>query len=57
VLADSPSLFVRRALWATDTTNATDNVVGQGALAGYTVTTARTSDGAMLASKVLAVDV
>jgi protocatechuate 3,4-dioxygenase beta subunit len=40
-----------------DTTNASDNVVGRGDLASYTLTTARMSDGAMLASKVLVVDV
>lgn len=40
-----------------DTTNASDNVVGRGDLAGYTMATARMSDGAMLASKQLVVDV
>ncbi len=40
-----------------DTTNANDNVVGRGDIAGYTLTTARMSDGAMLASKDLVVDV
>jgi len=40
-----------------DTTNESDNVVSRGDLAGYTVTTARMSDGAMLASKDLVVDV
>ncbi len=40
-----------------DTTNATDNIVGRGDLASYTLTTARMSDGAMLASKDLVVDV
>lgn len=40
-----------------DTPNATDNVVSRGDLASYTVATARMSDGAMLASKQLVVDV
>ena len=40
-----------------DTTNATDNIVSRGDLAGYTLTTARMTDGAMLASKDLVVDV
>lgn len=38
-----------------DTTNATDNVVGNEELASFTLTTARMSDGAMLASKQLVV--
>lgn len=38
-----------------DTTNATDNIVSNGDLARYTLTTARMSDGAMLASKELVV--
>ena len=40
-----------------DTTNSVDNVVGRGDLAGYTLTTARMSDGAMLASKDLVVNI
>lgn len=36
-----------------DTVNTTDNVVGRGDLATYTLATARMSDGAMLASKLL----
>ena len=39
-----------------DTTNSTDNIVGRGDLAGYTLKTARMSDGAMLASKDLVVN-
>jgi len=38
-----------------DTTNATDNVVGRGDLAGYTLTTSRLEDGAMMAYKDLVV--
>ncbi|MBX3219804.1 MAG: protocatechuate 3,4-dioxygenase [Labilithrix sp.] len=38
-----------------DTSNATDNIVSRGDLASYTLTTARMSDGAMLASKDLVV--
>jgi protocatechuate 3,4-dioxygenase beta subunit len=38
-----------------DTTNASDNIVGRGDLAGYTLATARMTDGAMLASKDLVV--
>jgi protocatechuate 3,4-dioxygenase beta subunit len=40
-----------------DTPNASDNVVGNANLASYTLTTARMSDGAMLASKQLVVSV
>ena len=40
-----------------DTPNATDNVVSRGDLASYTLATARMSDGAMLASKQLVVNV
>jgi protocatechuate 3,4-dioxygenase beta subunit len=40
-----------------DTTNETDNIVSRGDLAGYMLTAARMSDGAMLASKDLVVDV
>ena len=39
-----------------DTTNSTDNIVRRGDLASYMLTTARMSDGAMLASKDLVVD-
>lgn len=38
-----------------DTTNASDNVVGRGDLAGYTLATSRMNDGAMLAFKDLVV--
>jgi protocatechuate 3,4-dioxygenase beta subunit len=40
-----------------DTPNATDNVVGRGDLAGYTAAASRMTDGAMLASKQLVVNV
>lgn len=38
-----------------DTTNASDNVVGRGDLAGFTLTTSRLADGAMMAFKDLVV--
>jgi len=40
-----------------DTSNATDNIVGGGNLASYTLAASRMSDGAMLAVKELVVDV
>jgi protocatechuate 3,4-dioxygenase beta subunit len=40
-----------------DTPNATDNVVGNGDLASYTLATSRLSDGAMMAAKQLVVNV